>query len=687
MGRVLVFDIETHGADLIYTMPPERFVRLIGYKVDNQDVRITTNLEEIRQEIRSARWVVGHNIHAFDLKAVFGPDSNEPLELADAGRVYDTLTHGTLVNPAPYHYVNRFGQDAYADEPEKAKKWFKLDEQAYQLGVRRKTDDLDALAREFGDPELTGRARIIDGYGKIPVDDPRYRDYLVGDVLASEALGRKLLELGPLDAYAMRQQRKDARAAVISSNGIRVMQDKAQDRADQLAARRAVILEDLQKRYGLPTEGDAPWDTKEGRAAILAVLADYGITPDTRDWPRTPAWENREEKKAEALAKAAKERDKADGWRKELAAGGVWKDDHLKPLTARQVAARERWITEADAKAEEIEADPLGPGFGLSMGGKELIALTKDTPAAELGQALAELKGQRSLAQLALDSVHPDGFAHPEITMLQRSGRSSTTKPGLTIWTAKGPGAVEKEYFGPDNDDEVLLEIDLSNADARVVAWLSGDDKYAERFEPGKDGHLINAWAAWGRDVVGNETNEHGEFIGVTKEYRDKAKPLGHGWSYGGRPKGLAKASGLPLEEAEVFVKGMDSQFARLVKWQQSVRAFARRNGYVVNPWGRKMWVEKGREFTQAPALMGQSGTAELVWDALLAMPPKALRRVKITIHDALVFSVPRRTFEAWRDYFIDVMTRHLKAPKGGLDMDFPVGAGGPGENWREAHP
>src|SRR5690606_33263377 len=104
MGRGLVFDIETHSADLIFTMPPEKFVRLIGYKVDNQDVQVTSSLEENRQEIRSPRWVGGHNVHAFDLKAVFGPDSDEPLELAKSGRVYDTLIHAALVNPAPYKY-------------------------------------------------------------------------------------------------------------------------------------------------------------------------------------------------------------------------------------------------------------------------------------------------------------------------------------------------------------------------------------------------------------------------------------------------------------------------------------------------------------------------------------------------------------------------------------------------------
>src|SRR5690606_24132390 len=142
-----------------------------GYKVANQDVQVTTSLGDIRQEIPSARWVVGHNVRGFERKAVFGPDYDEPLERGTSGRVYDTLIHAALVNPAPYKYVNRFGQDALADTPGKAQKWFGLDEQAHQLGVRRKTDDLAALAKEYGDPELTGKARIADGFGNIPVDD------------------------------------------------------------------------------------------------------------------------------------------------------------------------------------------------------------------------------------------------------------------------------------------------------------------------------------------------------------------------------------------------------------------------------------------------------------------------------------------------------------------------------------
>ena len=603
MKGTLVFDIETHDADLMWTMPPEEFVRLIGYRWVGQETVITTDLEDLRRQIRSARCVIGHNISAFDLPAVFGIDSNEPLELAQAGRVYDTWVHAVLVNPAPFKYTNYLGKPALAAKPEQMRKWFKLEEQAHQLGVPGKTHDLKALALEFGDPELKGKAKERSGYGRIPQDDPRYVEYLRGDVAASEVVAKALLRRGPLDAYALREQEIAARAAVISANGFRVDREAAQRRVDELAARRDVILTELQGKYGLPTEGKAPWATNEGKDAIMAALADHGITPKNRpQWPRT-----------------------ATG--------------------------------------------------NLSLGGDALIEITAGTTAEEMGTALAELKGQRSLAQLALDSCHPDGFAHPEITMLQRSGRWSTTRPGLTIWTSRGAGAVEKAYFVPDSADEVLIEIDYSNADARVVAAESGDRKFAERFEPGADGHMINAIAGWGAEEVAKDP----------AGYRQKAKIPGHGWAYRGGAKALSAQSGLPLEDAKRFVDGMNSEYKVLVGWQNRASREAQRFGYVVNDWGRKMYTEKGREYTQGPALKGQSGTREIVCDALLRMSIEELRRVKAQIHDALILSVPRNDWEAWRDRYCRLMATSFKPRVGGQRIDFPVTAGDPGENWYEA--
>lgn len=667
----LTLDIETLSKELIWSTPPEEFVRLIGYKWSGGETILTTDLEEIREQIRKARCIIGHNIHAFDLPAIFGVKSDEPLELAMQRRVYDTWTHAVLVNPAPYQYVNRFGQSATADKPEKMTKWFGLDEQAYQLGVPGKTHDLKELAFEFGDPSLKGKDRERDGFGKIPVDDERYRDYLRGDVAASEFVAKALLRKGPLDDYAMREQEIAARAAVISSNGFRVDIPAATRRRDELAARRDEILSDLQVRYGLPAEGDAPWDTTEGKRAIMSALSDRGITPKTVDWPKTPTWDKRAEKRRERLAKADDLTVKVAGWRAELDAG---------ELPARSLQARERWIKRTEEEIAVLRAEPLPPAFGLSLGGKELISITQGTDAEELGQALAELKGQRSLSQLALDSTYPDGFCHPSITMLQKSGRWSTTEPGLTIWTNRGKGAVEKAYFVADSDDDVLMEFDLSNADARAVAAMSGDTKYAERFEPGADGHLINAWAAWGRDVVGTNKKDP-----VTARYRDLAKPGGHGWGYRIGYKKLAKTWGLPEEEAKNFLAKMNQEYKRVVAWQDWAVQFANQHGYVINEWGRKMPVDKDRAYTQAPALLGQSTTREIICDALLKMPIHVLRRVKAQIHDALVMSIPKRNWEECKKYIVDLMAATLHPKRGGQRVEFPADAGPPGANWFEA--
>jgi DNA polymerase-1 len=318
---------------------------------------------------------------------------------------------------------------------------------------------------------------------------------------------------------------------------------------------------------------------------------------------------------------------------------------------------------------------PLTKKGAPSLGGEGLLQLTEGTEAEELGRALAELKGQRSLAQLALDSVHPDGFAHPDITMLQRSGRWSTTKPGLTIWTARGEGAIEKAYFIPDSEDEVLLEFDYSNADARVVASLSGDTEYAKRFEPGADGHMINAIAAWGEEVVATDP----------KGYRQRAKVPGHGWGYRVGATTLSKQTKMPFSEAKKFLNNMNAKFQRVVAWQDRCVQEAHRNkGFVTGLWGRRMPVEKDRAFTQAPALHGQNGTREIVCDAILRFPIDILRRVKAQIHDAIVFSVPRHTWMMYRDAIEALMYGEMDPP-GGLKMSFPVEHGRPSENWYDA--
>jgi DNA polymerase-1 len=635
--HTLIFDIETHDADYIYSYQPWDFLRLAGYKwVGESGVRFTSDIDELRELIDSADMVIGHNIHSFDLPAVYGTDSLTPMHMADEGRVYDTWTHAVLANPAPMRYTNRDGRIVGSHisgvNPGQIAKWNSLDEQAYQLGVRGKTDSLSEIAFEYGNPSYKRAARIRDGYGKIPITNEDYRHYLAGDVLASEAVARALLELMPLNAYAMREQRIEARKQVISNNGLRVDVALAESRAAELEGRRRELIDRLALEYGFPTGGKKPWVTTDGKAAIMAVLADNGITPQTVEWPMTAS-------------------------------------RHPSP----------------------------------SLGAEVIKTITANTKAENLGIALAELQGQRVLSQLALDSMQSDGFVHSRITMLQRSGRWSTTNPGLTVWSEHDPiKRLEKSVFIPDSDDQSLMEFDYSSADGRIIAALSGDTQYlklfsednglqyladitgdpeyAYRFGTEDDGkpkagmHGINAVLAFGASIV--RTNP--------KEFRQTSKALGHAWNYGAGPKRLSITSGLPLEVAEKFDRKLKKAYPKLTRWQDRTRAFAKRNGYVINPWGRIMRVDRGHEYTQAPALMGQSGTREVICDALLALPDELMTTVKAQVHDALLVSVPTKASDDYAARMLNSMQMTV-SPDGGQSVEFPVSHGNPASDWAAA--
>lgn len=260
-------------------------------------------------------------------------------------------------------------------------------------------------------------------------------------------------------------------------------------------------------------------------------------------------------------------------------------------------------------------------------------AVTEGTDAEKLGTGLATLQGQRSLAALALESVKEDGKAHPDIMCLQRSGRTSVQRPGLTIWTARGPGAVEKRYFLAD-EGHVMVETDFSAADARVVAAVSGDAAFAKRFEPGVDSHDITGEIFYGFDT----------YHANREELRPKSKAGGHALAYRVGGKKLGETVGVDAATGKQFLENYQRAYPLVTRWQDEITGFGEINGYVVNSWGRRMMVDEGRSFTQSSALIGQSSTRELLFDGLIRIAQdniEAIRTVRMIVHDAIVFSIP----------------------------------------------
>ena len=608
--EALFFDIESGNADRVWDYEPREFFKLGQYAWGRDgEIVLTEDYDEMLSVIRDARIVIGHNIHAFDLTALFGKESTEPLEMAMDKRVLDTYTWSSLAFPSPTVWTDRNGHTYYeGNKPGIAMRWLGLDNLSFQFGLPGKMGSLRDIAKRYN-PKGT-KVTELD-YGLIDVKDQEYRDYAEQDIVALRALALKLLELpGGVTPYIWREQKFAAIMAQNSRNGWKVDAEKAQQRVDILADRREHILADVVRRYGLPEEGKSPWATNDGKAAIFAALADYGITPETRpEWPRT--------------------------------------------------------------KPGKTHANGTP-----SLGGEAIIMLTEGTPAEDLGVALAELKGQRSLAALALDSMKSDGMVHPDITALQRSGRLSTTKPGLTVWTARGENAVEKEYFVARKGYK-LVEFDYSNADARVVAAYSGDTEYLKRFEPGVDAHELTGRMVWGDEVYDSDP----------KEYRQRAKMCVHAYSYGARPKTLSAQTGLPIEVTTEFCRAMDEMYAGVVQWQRN-SAEQGKSGWITNDWGRRMPVDVARSFTQSSALLGQSGTREILVDGLLRLAEKDIRYItmlKAQIHDAIVMEIPEDEVDKMTDIVVESMSTSWKPQYGGQRVEFTLSYGKPADNWFEA--
>lgn len=319
---------------------------------------------------------------------------------------------------------------------------------------------------------------------------------------------------------------------------------------------------------------------------------------------------------------------------------------------------------------------PRTPANAPSFSGATMLAISEGTEAEDLGRSLAELQGQRSLAQLALDSTHADGKVHPDITSLQRTGRKSFTKPGLSVWTSRGEGAAEKEYLIAQ-PGHVLCEIDFSQIDARCVAALAADTEFAKRFEPGVDAHELSGRLAFGDEMYDSDP----------AKYRQIAKIGTHGWNYNIGVKKLAASLDIPQAQAKQFIDGLNAAYPRVAKWKARMSDQGE-SGWITNVHKRRMRVDVERSWSQSSGLVGQSSATELLKDALIRAykhDPELIGMLKATIHDAVVLEFPDNRESELRELWKEILESTWK-PEGGMEMTFPVSLGPKGaRTWREA--
>jgi DNA polymerase-1 len=254
---VTVFDLETGSVDELCTYGPG-YVRLGGYTHDGE-IRITAEADRLARYLEQAELVSGHNILGFDLLALARYHGLDLHAMVERGAVFDTLLAARQLDPPRARTNQRYDLDRLAE----------------RMGFPGKAHDLKKLAKEFG------------GYDRIPLDDPRYREYLERDVLVSLGVFAKVATQDP---YIAREHRVVALAGQITLNGFAVNRDLLDERLAEVANTKGAALDELEQAYGIPMSSDkgvrykSPLATDAGKAALEHAFLALGAT----ELPRTP---------------------------------------------------------------------------------------------------------------------------------------------------------------------------------------------------------------------------------------------------------------------------------------------------------------------------------------------------------------------------------------------------------------
>ena len=339
----------------------------------------------------------------------------------------------------------------------------------------------------------------------------------------------------------------------------------------------------------------------------------------------------------------------------------IW-EDFDSPLSTLQ--GRE-WLLDV-FEAYGVRNPPRTSDGRLAIGSDALEPL-RESPAnhpdlRRILEMIQTITGTRTVYQ-TLEDHTVDGWCHPMITMGQASGRSSVTDPGLTVFGKRGGRFVERMVLLPDNEDQALLSVDFAQADLRAVAGLSQDENYMKLVEVGRDPHEELALQMFG-----------------DKAFRQQVKPIAHGANYGEGANKLI-AAGHDPEKVAKFFEERKRLYPRVIEWQNEVRAIGQAGKLLDDGFGRPMRCDPARAYTQAPALMGQGCAGEFLREALLRLDKKdsAYRHMlKITVHDEVVASVPKKDFIDIRQDFVEAFTFEWRG------VPILCEASDPGNNWGE---
>jgi DNA polymerase-1 len=248
------------------------------------------------------------------------------------------------------------------------------------------------------------------------------------------------------------------------------------------------------------------------------------------------------------------------------------------------------------------------------------------------------------------DLIHPrTGRLHTRFNQTATAtGRLSSSDPNLQNIPVRTPLGQRIRRAFIAEEGWLLVALDYSQIELRVLAHLSGDENLIRVFQEGRDIHTETA--SWMFGVP---------WEAVDPLMRRAAKTINFGVLYGMSAHRLSQELAIPYEEAQAFIERYFQSFPKVRAWIEKTLEEGRRRGYVETLFGRRRYVpdlqarvKSVREAAERMAFnMPVQGTAaDLMKLAMVKLFPRLEEvgaRMLLQVHDELVLEAPKERAEA----------------------------------------
>lgn len=263
------------------------------------------------------------------------------------------------------------------------------------------------------------------------------------------------------------------------------------------------------------------------------------------------------------------------------------------------------------------------------------------------------------------------------------TGRLSSSEPNLQNIPVKTDDGIKIREGFVAGEGKVLMSIDYSQVELRVLTSMSKDENLIEAYREEKDLHDLTA-----RRIFNLSDSD-----AVSREQRTIAKIINFSIIYGKTAFGLAKELKIPVKDASEYIKKYFEQYPRVTTFEKEVIEFGEEHGYVKTLFGRKRYINgidsknktiKAQAERMAVNTVIQGTAAEVLKKVMLkvyeVLKDKDDIALLLQVHDELIFEVEENSIEKYSKILADIMKNTVKLEDVNLNINISIG-----KNWAEA--